>query len=105
MSADRFGSLSGGAYNAPGTVTGSNPSNFSETDPAAYPAGTGVNTNTPTRVYEPHSQAGVNQTVDPADLAPTDPPPHAPAYWPSGKDFYKNNGVTGQDFFDNQAGG
>lgn len=40
---------------------------------------------------------------DGSESVQTDPPPHKPKYWPLGQDPYKNNGMPGQDYLNNQA--
>lgn len=103
---DRFGSLSGGAYRKPGTVTGSNPDNFTETDPAPYLGGTGVNNNKLTDAYNPTDADGTDlvQTSFNAETDHVDPAPHAPNFWRFGRDPYKHLGMPGEAYLDNSAG-
>jgi len=96
--ANKFGSLSADTYQSPGTVTGSNPDNFTQTPKPAPPANTGVNNHQLTTVYDPYSAADVNEAQK-SGFSHTDATPIAPAYWNRGNDYSKNGGVA--SVFDN----
>lgn len=50
-----------------------------------------------------HSNAG-DARVEPTIENPTaEVPPHSPPAWTPGRDYYANEGMAGQEFFDNQG--
>jgi hypothetical protein len=95
-----MGSLSADAYRSPSTITGSNPSNFTETDPTAPPVNTMVNNNQLTQVYDPTDAAGDNLAQKTGFVA-TDPPPTAPNRMDLGRDPYKTQGMPSETYLDN----
>lgn len=102
MSADRFGSVSAGAYRKPDTVTSSDPSGFTETAPTDPGANTEINKHELTTVYDPHSAANVNLTQK-DEFSEHDAPPHAANKWVHGHDPYKHLGMPGQTYLDNST--
>lgn len=102
--ANAFGSISADAYRQPGTVTGSNPDNFSATAKPAYLGGTGVNRNKLVEVYNPTSADGTQLVTAAADLTHTDPAPVAPNFPEFGRDPYKQGGMPSETYLDNVAG-
>jgi hypothetical protein len=99
---DRFGSLSGGAYRKPGTVTGSNPDNFTETPPTDYGANTVVNNHQLTEVYDPHSAANVN-LAQKEDFSSEAAPPRAKHYWVYRRDPYAHQGMPTEKYLANSG--
>jgi hypothetical protein len=99
--ANVFGSLSGAAYNSSGTITGSNPSNFTQTPKPGFGGRTGINSNQPTYVYDPYSQANANQSTK-TGFTHTAAPPIAPVAWARYRDLYKQ--MPQETYLDNVGG-
>jgi hypothetical protein len=100
--ADVFGSNSAGAYHAPGTVTGSNPNNFTQTPKPPFLGGTGVNHNQLTDVYNPSDAYGNDLTAD--SFSHHAALPHQPNKAVYGRDVYKHLGMPGEAYLDNSTG-
>jgi hypothetical protein len=79
------------------SLTKRNPAN--DDAPASYsPEKSGSTTLGEIVVYD---KPGTDHT--PGDQGAT-VPPHSPNSWTPGRDYYKNNGMVGQDFTQNQGG-
>lgn len=82
------------------------------TVPTPVPARSGATTLGETKIYETVDQAGASLVNhEPGDQG-AQAIPHSPNSWaieddadgfPRSRDPYRNNGMTGQDFFDNQG--
>lgn len=86
----------------PGPYTDVSLTRRNVTNPTAVPQGparSGSHTQGNIRRFYAEDQV---QEVDSTPTNDVDPPPHSPNHWAFGRDYYKNNGMVGQDFMRNQ---